>query len=50
MSLSHLHQNDRQNPRSRAIEYSQSVPRPKVVAGLRTLEGLGRSESKEELS
>ena len=50
ISLSHLHQGPKHDPRSLALEYSRGVPLPKVMVGQRVLEGLPRSASKDEIS
>lgn len=37
MSVSHLHNQQKQDSRSVAIQYSLKVPRPRVMAGERVL-------------
>ena len=37
MSYSHLAKTDKNNPRTKAIEYSRTVPRPALVIGERII-------------
>ena len=50
MSVSQLQSGPPTDARSIAIKYSKGVPKPKVMVGERVLEGIARSESKDELS